>query len=214
MSLKEQQTLTNSEDKNVESHAEVKVVRGHQTSYIESLIHLFKGNVGPACFAYAEAIKNSGMLLGSVLTIFLSAICVYQQHILLKCSDRLKEEFMLEKRPDYAETLELSLISNKKWQKQSKLFKRICNIFLVLTQLGFCSVYFLFAATNLKNVFDFYGINLSLHALMVAALAPILLTSLITNLRRLGKHESLSILSVLISVSYQRRFLVLQTCLC
>lgn len=162
-------------------------VRRHQTSYFETLVHLFKGNVGPACFAMAEAIKNSGLILGSCLTVLLASVCVYQQHVLMKCSDTMKSDFKLEKRPDYAETLELSLISNDKWKKHSKTMKMVCNVFLILTQFGFCSVYFLFVANNVKNVLDFYGYVFDLKILMMFSLVPIILTSLITNLKYLGE---------------------------
>jgi hypothetical protein len=29
-----------------------------RTTYLETLMHLFKGNVGPGCFAMAHAVKN------------------------------------------------------------------------------------------------------------------------------------------------------------
>lgn len=180
--------LSVAKNKNCEDEVlQVKEVKGHQTTYFETLIHLFKGNVGPACFAMAEAIKHSGLILGSVLTVFLAAVCVYEQHVLIKCSDMMGRLHALDKRPDYAETLELSLMSHEKWKKHSKLMKRICNTFLILTQFGFCSVYFLFIGNNVKNVLDNYGLECDLKVLMMMSLAPIILTSLIRNLRYLGK---------------------------
>lgn len=164
-----------------------KKIRRQQTNYFETLAHLFKGNIGPACFAMAEAIKNSGLVLGSFLTVGLAVICVYQQHVLIKCSELMQEEFGLENTPSYAETLELSLTANEKWQPNSKLMRRICNTFLILTQLGFCSVYFLFVGNNVKSVLDFYGLELDLNVLMMLSLLPIILTSLITNLKYLGE---------------------------
>lgn len=158
----------------------------HGTNYFQTLVHLFKGNIGPACFAIAEAIKHSGIILGPVLTVGLSIVCVFQQHVLVKCSEIMRREFELERRPDYAETLELSLMSNEKWQKHSKVMKRTCNIFLIVTQLGFCAVYFLFIGNNVKNVLDFYGYECKLSVVMMLSLVPIILTSLITNLRYLG----------------------------
>jgi solute carrier family 36 (proton-coupled amino acid transporter) len=166
-----------------------KKVRGKvQTNYFETLIHLFKGNVGPACFAMGEAIKNAGLVLGSSLTIMLAAVCVYQQHVLIESSETMQKLFNLEHAPDYAETLELSLMANGKWKKQAKFLKRVCNVFLILTQLGFCSVYFLFIGNNVKNVLDFYDLELDLKMLMLISLVPIVLTSLITNLRYLGEN--------------------------
>lgn len=163
--------------------------KSHQTNYCETLAHLFKGNIGPACFAMAEAIKNSGIVFGSILTVSLSVICVYQQHVLIRCSELMEEEFELNYTPGYAETLGLSLMANEKWRSKAKTMKRICNVFLILTQLGFCSVYFLFVGDNVKNVLDFYGLELDLRVLMMFSLVPIILTSLITNLRYLGECE-------------------------
>lgn len=149
----------------------------------------------------AEAIKNSGLIFGSLLTVFIATICVYQQHVLMKCSEKLEEDYSLNKRPDYAETLELSLMSNKKWAKHAKTMKRICNIFLIVTQFGFCSVYFLFIGNNMKNVLDFYGFVYDIKLLMLFSLAPIILTSLITNLRYLGKYTKTELFTTLIIIS-------------
>lgn len=164
-------------------------VSRHQTTYFQTLLHLFKANVGPACFAMSEAINHSGLILGTVLTISLATVCVYQQHVLIKYADILKEEHNFEKRPDYAETLELSLMSNKKWRKHSSFMKKTCNFFLVLTQLGFCAVYFLFVGNNVKTVFDYYDLECNLTTFMMFSLLPIIPTCLITNLRYLGEYK-------------------------
>lgn len=55
----------------------------HPTSYIETMMHLFKGNVGPGLFAMGDAFKNSGILVGPILTLLLGLICVHSQHILV-----------------------------------------------------------------------------------------------------------------------------------
>lgn len=159
----------------------------HQTSYLESLIHLFKAGIGPGCFAMAEAMSNCGIILGSCLTIFLSIICLNQQHVLLKCSNNVRKHFHLEKRPDYAETFELSLKANEKWKKHSTLMRRIVNIFLIVTQLGFCSVYVLFIGNNMKNVLQFYGYTFDVRVVIMFAYLPITLPALITNLKFLGE---------------------------
>lgn len=159
----------------------------HKTSYFESLIHLFKAGLGPGCFAMAEAMSNCGIILGMCLTLFLSVICLYEQHVLLKCSNNVRRHLKMEKRPDYAETFELSLQTNEKWKRHSVLMKRIVNIFLILTQLGFCSVYVLFIGNNLKNVLSYFGYDFNVRIVIMFALLPILLPSLITNLKFLGE---------------------------
>lgn len=52
-------------------------------SYVETLLHMIKGNVGSGVFAMGDAFRNAGLLLGPILTIFLGIICVYGNHILV-----------------------------------------------------------------------------------------------------------------------------------
>lgn len=121
----------------VTENSDVKPVK-HQTSYFEALIHLFKAGLGPGCFAMGEAIGNTGIVLGVCLTIFLSIICLYEQHVLLKCANNVRRHCNLEKRPDYAMTFELSLQSNEKWKQHSVLMRRIVNTCLILTGILRC----------------------------------------------------------------------------
>lgn len=159
------------------------------TSYLETLMHLFKGNVGPGCYAMADAVKNGGIILGPILTLFLGIICVHAQHILLNVSAKMMERFQLEKKPDYAETVELCFLSSRseRWRKLAPVMKTVCNCFIVVTQLGFCCIYFLFISTNLKQVLDYYGFYFNLNVLVSMVLLPIWLSAMITNLKILGK---------------------------
>lgn len=51
--------------------------------YLETMMHLFKGNVGSGIFALGDAFKHAGLLLAPPLTMFLGIICVHAQHILV-----------------------------------------------------------------------------------------------------------------------------------
>lgn len=163
----------------------------NQTTYIEAFVHLFKANVGTGCFAMAEAVKNGGLILAPVLTLFLGIICVQSQHILVACSEKMKQKHQLTTNPDYAETLELSFLSNnnKNVRKLASAMKRTCNICICIAQLGFCCIYLLFVGTNLKQVLDFYGFEINIHLMVTFALFPIWLTALITNLKFLGEFN-------------------------
>ncbi|CRK91300.1 CLUMA_CG004977, isoform A [Clunio marinus] len=173
---------------NIEFINENEINPKHQTSYMETLTHLFKGNVGPGCFALAEAVKNSGLLLGPILIVALGVICVHAQHILLECSVKMRDKYGLERRPDYAETVELCFLSSnkKRWRKYATKMKMICNLFICITQLGFCCVYYLFISTNIKQVLDHYHFYFSLPVLITIALIPIWLSAMITNLKYLA----------------------------
>lgn len=175
--------------RNIEINEIIKVSTARRTTNIETMMHLFKGNVGPGCFAMADAIKNGGLILGPVLTLFLGVFCVHAQHILLQCSAKMKQKYSLESNPDYAETVELCFASstNEKFRKRATTMKTICNTFICITQLGFCCIYFLFVGSNLEQVLNFYDIRVGIHGLMAISLVPIWLTALITNLKFLGK---------------------------
>lgn len=136
----------------------------------------------------AEAMSNVGYVLGTCLTVFLSAICLYEQHILLKCANNVRRHYNLEKRPDYAETFELSLAANEKWKKHSVAMRRTVNIFLILTQLGFCSVYVLFIGNNLRNFLLYFDLDFSVRTVIMFSFVPIVLTAMITNLKFLGEY--------------------------
>lgn len=161
------------------------------TTYLETLVHLFKGNVGPGCLAMPYATKYGGLFLSPFLTLFIAVTTVHVQHILLNCSDKMRIALNLSTRPDYAETVELCFASSstERYRNKAKLMKMICNAFICVTQLGFCCIYFLFITSNLKQVLDFYGLVVNFYVLIVLVLIPIWLSSLITNLKYLGSVE-------------------------
>lgn len=164
-----------------------KMMRQPPTNYRETVVHLFKGFVGTGCYAMAEAIKNGGIILGPLLTMLIAVICVHVQHILIACSKEMQLMYNLEDKPDYAQTVEMCFYSNERWRKSAGVAKAICNVFICITQLGFCSVYLLFFGTNIKDVLSYYGYNYSIHLLVAVIMIPILLTSMITNLKYIGK---------------------------
>lgn len=44
-------------------------------------------------------------------------------------------------------------------RKYARYTKIMVNVFLCITQLGFCCVYFVFVAANLKDVSNLYEVN-------------------------------------------------------
>lgn len=165
------------------------------TSYLETLMHLFKGNVGTGCFAMAEAMKHGGIIAGPLFTLLIAVICVHVQHLLIKCAENVMDHFNLDQRPDYAETVEMSFTMSKypKWHRWGPILKKTCNVFICITQLGFCSVYFLFIGTNFKNVLGAYDINIEIHLMVAIVFVPILLTSVIRQLKYIGKKMRLNL---------------------
>uniref|UniRef100_A0A1B6D6L6 Amino acid transporter transmembrane domain-containing protein n=4 Tax=Clastoptera arizonana TaxID=38151 RepID=A0A1B6D6L6_9HEMI len=69
------------------------------------------------------------------------------------------------------------------FERCSKLIRTVVKVFNIITQLGFCAVYFVFIPSTIKAVLDPYGIIIDIHIHMAIIFIPILLTSLVRNLK-------------------------------
>lgn len=100
-----------------------------------------------------DAFKNGGLLVSPILTVLIAVVSVHCQHILLNCSEKVRDLSAADKCPDYAETVEQCFeIGPPKLRSWSNRMKTAVNIFICVTQLGFCCIYFVFISTNLKQV--------------------------------------------------------------
>ncbi|KAJ8667951.1 hypothetical protein QAD02_009614 [Eretmocerus hayati] len=160
----------------------------HSTSYIETLAHHFKVNVASGIFALGDAFKNGGLLVAPVLTLFLGITSVHAQHILINCSEEIRRKLgdRLDVPPDYAATVELSFATGPlSLRKYAVFMRKLVNLFLCITQLGFCCVYFVFVSTNMKQVVSEWNIDVDIKFRLVAVLLPIMLTTLVRSLKYL-----------------------------
>lgn len=68
-----------------------------------------------------------------------------------------QEKTAIDEDPDFAETVELCVANGPPKIRNSAAFiKFLVNVFICVTQLGFCCVYFVFIATNFKQVRFFW----------------------------------------------------------
>ncbi|XP_072938749.1 proton-coupled amino acid transporter-like protein pathetic [Epargyreus clarus] len=157
----------------------------HPTSNFDTLIHLLKGNIGTGILAMPDAFKNAGLIFGVFGTLFMGAICTHCMHILVQCSHEL---CIRNQRPamSFAEVVEDAFAMGPvSLRPYSKKMKNITNIFLVITQLGFCCVYFLFVATNLQDTMRLFGIYISVHTYLALLFPFILALAMVKNLKYL-----------------------------
>ncbi|KAF5299700.1 hypothetical protein FQA39_LY11495 [Lamprigera yunnana] len=176
------------------------VVR-YPTNFSETLMHLLKGNVGSGIFAMGDAFKNSGYIVGSILVPILGLICLHSQHLLLNASHHLKEKLNLKKNPDYATTVELCFATGSpKMQMFAPGMRLLVNLFLCLTQLGFCCVYFVFISSNVKQIMDYYGFVYNLKYHMAVIFIPILLSCLVRSLKYLAPLSVVANLLMLVGI--------------
>ncbi|XP_055141559.1 proton-coupled amino acid transporter 3 isoform X2 [Symphalangus syndactylus] len=124
-------------------------------SMMQTLIHLLKCNIGTGLLGLPLAIKNAGLLVGPVSLLAIGVLTVHCMVILLNCaqhlSQRLQKTFV-----NYGEATMYSLETcPNTWLRTHAVWGRYTVSFLlVITQLGFCSVYFMFMADNLQQMME------------------------------------------------------------
>ncbi|XP_026732940.1 proton-coupled amino acid transporter-like protein CG1139 [Trichoplusia ni] len=157
----------------------------HPTSNFDTLIHLLKANIGTGILAMPDAFKNAGLVLGVFGTLLMGAICTHCMHVLVSCAHEL---CIRSQKPSlsFSDVVEDSFASGPvSLRPYAKTMRNIVNVFLVITQLGFCCVYFLFVATNLQDTMHFFHINLSVHVYLALLFPPILALAVVKNLKYL-----------------------------
>ncbi|XP_076994192.1 proton-coupled amino acid transporter 2 [Tamandua tetradactyla] len=191
---------------------------------LQALIHLVKGNLGTGILGLPLAMKNAGVLLGPLSLLAMGAVACHCMHILVRCAQRfchrLNKPFM-----DYGDTVLHGLeASPSTWLRSHASWGRhIVSFFLIVTQLGFCCVYIVFLADNLKQVVETVNgtTNNCYHnetvvltptidsRLYMLAFLPILvLLVCIRNLRVLAIFSMLANISMMVSLIIITQYIV------
>ncbi|KAG9272505.1 proton-coupled amino acid transporter 1 [Astyanax mexicanus] len=123
------------------------------SSFFQTLIHLLKGNIGTGLLGLPLAVKNAGLVVGPLSLFVMGIVAVHCMQILVKCSHHLSaklgQPFLT-----YGDAVEYGM-ENVSWlRNHSRWGRRLVNIFLIITQLGFCCVYFVFLSDNIKQVVE------------------------------------------------------------
>ncbi|KRK06830.1 proton-coupled amino acid transporter-like protein CG1139 isoform X1 [Drosophila yakuba] len=158
--------------------------RGHETSELEAATHLFKGSVGAGLFAMGDCFKNGGLAGATILLPIIAVMCVHCERMLIRGSVLAVERTPGVDFLDYPETVEKCFEHGPRpLRKMSRVMKLVVEMFLCVTQFGFCAIYFVFITENLHQVLQQNGIDISMSMVMLITLLPAMIPSLMTNLK-------------------------------
>lgn len=148
--------------------------------------------------AMPDAFKNAGLYMGLFGTLFLGAICTHCMHILVRCSHELCRRVQAPSL-SFSEVCFVSFETGPQGiRRYSHLARNLINLFLIVTQLGFCCVYFVFVAVNVQEIVTHYFIKLDTRVYLVLMLIPMILLNLVKNLKFL---TPISLLAAILTVS-------------
>jgi len=131
-------------------------------------MHLFKGNVGTGLLSLPLAIYHGGWILGPIMLCLISVMAVHCMHLLVASSSHLCQHHGLATM-DYGNVAKYALESyGPMWLRQrSHLGTKCVNVFILITQFGFCCCYFVFMSANITQVaYEYSPVNSTLHELL------------------------------------------------
>uniref|UniRef100_A0A2K6GJQ7 Solute carrier family 36 member 1 n=1 Tax=Propithecus coquereli TaxID=379532 RepID=A0A2K6GJQ7_PROCO len=196
----------------------------NSTTWFQTLIHLLKGNIGTGLLGLPLAVKNAGILMGPLSLLVIGIVAVHCMGILVKCAHhfchRLNKSFV-----DYGDTVMYGLESSpcSCLRNHAHWGRHIVDFFLIVTQLGFCCVYFVFLADNFKQVIEAAnGTTNNCHSnetvianptmdsrlYMLSFLPFLVLLVFVRNLRALSIFSLLANISMLVSLVMIFQFIV------
>ena len=165
----------------------------HKISNTDTIIHMLKGNIGTGILAMPDAIKNSGLLVGNIGLVVMATICIHCMHILVNTFQELCKRT---NRPflTYSDVAEACFATSRssRLRSFSSTARTVIDVFLCITQLGFCCVYFVFISQNMQQIFNHYYGEINYHIYMTIILIPMLLLASIRNLKYLSPVSMLA----------------------
>lgn len=161
------------------------------------MIHLLKGNIGTGILAMPDAFKHAGLYIGLFGTLLMGAICTHCMHMLVCCSHELCKRLQVPSM-NFSEVAYNSFDTGPiGLRRYSFIARKAIALFLFITQIGFCCVYFLFVALNVQEVIEHYFIKLDVRVYLLLMLFPMIPLNLVRNLKYLTPASLLaSVLTV------------------
>ncbi|CAH1119693.1 unnamed protein product [Phaedon cochleariae] len=193
--LKDLRKSQEADDYDPFNHREIE----HPTTNGETLLHLLKGSLGTGILAMPLAFKHSGYLLGLISTAFIGFLCTYSIHLLLKCEYEMCKRRKVPSMT-YPRTAECALQDGPAaFQKMAPYAPHIVNMFLIIYQMGICTVYIVFIGDNIHIVLEGNNLEFDTRWIMLIFLLPLIFINYVRNLKLLAPLSILANCITLIS---------------
>lgn len=123
-----------------------------KTNYMQSLMHMIKGNLGTGILAMPASFAHTGLVNAIIGLPVLCLIATYCVNILVSSARQLEGKSK-GLNLQYAGLAKHSFRSGPKWMRSSStLMCHMVDVTLVVTQMGVCCVYVIFVADNITSV--------------------------------------------------------------
>ncbi|XP_065195003.1 proton-coupled amino acid transporter 2-like isoform X2 [Sycon ciliatum] len=182
-------------------HSSTEVARNRRLCGIsdaETLLHIVKGNIGTGIIGLPYAFMFAGFAVGFASMVLVCVVAVYCMLMLVQASHRLCD-LHNKQQLDYATTAELSIAVRFTRAGLPKLFRRTVNAFLIITQLGFTAIYFVFISKNMAQVLEAMRYDLDYHYLILIFIPVLIVGVWIRDLKQIAIFSGIG--NVLQSIS-------------
>uniref|UniRef100_A0A914H2P8 Protein kinase domain-containing protein n=1 Tax=Globodera rostochiensis TaxID=31243 RepID=A0A914H2P8_GLORO len=163
------------------SDAGGEIVREKGLSFLVVLLEFLKGRVGVGFLALPMAFRHAGPWSGLILLFFIAFLNYYSMSLLVACAQyhyvRLNIPYL-----SYGNVARETCKVSFRWvQGHGRFAKNIVNIVTLLHQFGVCSVYYLFIASSLEEIFGHMSEDLrSWPWLLLIFLPMVILNSILS----------------------------------
>ncbi|CAG5133408.1 unnamed protein product [Candidula unifasciata] len=174
---------------------------------MQTLMHIFKGNIGTGILSLPMAVKNAGLWTGLAGILCVSGIAVHCMHMLIGCNEILCKRTGNDVL-DYAGVMEMSFKTGPiPLQRFSRFVRPFVDALLIFTQLGACCVYIVFIAKNVQMVVGYFvSVDLDVTVYEVCVMVVLVPFACIRNLRLLAPFSAfanvLTVAGLIIIIQY------------
>lgn len=140
---------------------------------------------GTGILAMPDAFKNAGLYVGLFGTMIMGIICTHCMHMLVRCSHELCRRKLVPSLSFPEVCYNAFDTGPVGLRKYAHMARQTINLFLCITQLGFCCVYFVFVAVNLQEVVTHYFMKFDIRFYLLLLLIPMIALNFLKNLKYL-----------------------------